>query len=522
MRRHAAIGPLLVFASAAHAVNIDVDNPDFKIRWDNTVRYNLGVRAQQQDPAIINTPPFDGSDLKFNRGDVVANRVDLLSEFDVTYKDAYGFRVSADAWYDQAYHDLSVKGTPGVYPGNVYTNYVTRYSRGPSAELLDAFVFGKVNLGEVPVNLKVGRHNVYWGESLFSIANGIAYAQGGLDAIKGTANPGSQAKELFLPLNQVSALAQVTDELSVGAQYYLEWQPWRLPSGGTYFGTATFFNNEGGTFLAPGVPFNGDNVNRPKNTGDWGAMARWSPAWLSGTVGVYYRQFTDKLPWLAIAPDFSESHLEYARNTKLIGVSIAKNFAGISFGGEVSYRKNAALNSVNVTSQGATGDTWHALVNMVKYFGGNPLWDAAPLTAELSYTGLGRVTGNADKFAGVNSPACVGGEGNGCVTRNALAINLQLEPVWYQVWPGVDLKLPLNFGIGLMGNGATLGSSQKGNGSWSVGVTAEVHNQWSATLSYVGYMNQMTTVGNTVVANNAHGALYRDRGWVSLSLKSTF
>jgi hypothetical protein len=521
MRNGAAIGLSLAFASAANAFSIDTDNPDFKIRWDNTLRYNMGVRVEKQDPAIINTPPFDNSDLKFKRGDLVANRFDLLSEFDVVYKGDHGIRLSGAAWYDQAYNDVTIKGTPGAYPGNVYNNYAKRYMRGPSGEILDAFAFTKFDLGNVPVNLKVGRHNVYWGESLFSLANGIAYSQGSLDAIKGTANPGSQAKELFLPLNQVSMQAQVTNDISIAAQYYLEWKPWRLAPGGTYFGTANFFNVEGGTFLAPGVPFNG-STDRPKDRGDWGVMARWSPEWLAGTAGVYYRDFSEKLPWLVVAPDFSESHLAYAQHTKLIGLSATKSFGGISFGSELSYRKNTALNSANVTSQGARGNTWHALVNMVQYFGGNALWDAAPLIAELNYTRLDKVTSNADKFAAQGSAACPGDVKSGCATRDAWAINLALEPVWYQVMPGVDLKLPLNVGVGLKGNGPALGSSRKGNGSWSVGVTAEVRNQYFITLRYADYLHEMGTANGRVVSNNGAGALYRDRGWLSLTLRTAF
>jgi hypothetical protein len=39
----------------------------------------------------------------FKRG-VVPNRLDLLSEFDVAYKQSYGLRVSAAAWYDTVYN----------------------------------------------------------------------------------------------------------------------------------------------------------------------------------------------------------------------------------------------------------------------------------------------------------------------------------------------------------------------------------------------------------------------------------
>jgi len=103
------------------AMDIDVGNPDLRLRWDNTVRYNLGVRTEGQDHKIMNNPNYDESDGKFDKGDVVTNRLDLLSELDLSFRDQYGARLSAAAWYDDAYHDTDVKSN---VPG-----YSTSYNR---------------------------------------------------------------------------------------------------------------------------------------------------------------------------------------------------------------------------------------------------------------------------------------------------------------------------------------------------------------------------------------------------------
>jgi hypothetical protein len=108
------------------------------------------------------------------------------------------------------------------------------------------------------------------------------------------------------------------------------------------------------------------------------------------------------------------------------------------------------------------------------------------------------------------------------VTDDAWGTDLSFEPVWYQVWPGVDLKLPLTYGVGLHGNSPALGGSREGNGSWSAGVSAEIRNQYFVTLRYADYMNQMRNNGQQVTSDNAGGALYRDRGWLSLTLKTSF
>ena len=246
----------LVLPSVASAFEIDTGNPDLKLRWDNSVRYNLGVRARDCDVNICGNGAGAGditahqSDRKFGEaGNVVTNRLDLLSEFDFIYKNDTGFRVSGAAWYDDAYHNSTAKGDPALlaspfggnaYPTGRYTDDVKRWNRGPSGEFLDAFAFTKVNLGDVPVNVKLGQHNIYWGESIFSLVGGVAYGQGPVDYRKAFANPGAEAKELFKPLNQASFSAALSDRLVVAGQYYLDWKASTLPDGGTYFGPPTF------------------------------------------------------------------------------------------------------------------------------------------------------------------------------------------------------------------------------------------------------------------------------------------
>src|SRR5947209_13115006 len=95
-----ATSTTLLAAQMAHGFEIDTGNSDISMRWDNTVRYNLGLRAQGQDENILGNPNFDDGDRNFKNGSVVTNRVDLLSEFDFIYQRKYGFRTSYAAWYD--------------------------------------------------------------------------------------------------------------------------------------------------------------------------------------------------------------------------------------------------------------------------------------------------------------------------------------------------------------------------------------------------------------------------------------
>ena len=101
-----AVGAMLGTATAACAFDIDTGNPDIQMRWDNTIRYNLGVRAQSQNTKILGSPNFDDGDRNFGNGSLVTNRFDVLSEFDFVFQKKYGFRVSGAGWYDNAYQSL--------------------------------------------------------------------------------------------------------------------------------------------------------------------------------------------------------------------------------------------------------------------------------------------------------------------------------------------------------------------------------------------------------------------------------
>lgn len=58
-----AVGELAMgYGGAAMAAPIELANPDFNLRWDNTLRYNLGMRMEDQDRRIMNNPNYDESD----------------------------------------------------------------------------------------------------------------------------------------------------------------------------------------------------------------------------------------------------------------------------------------------------------------------------------------------------------------------------------------------------------------------------------------------------------------------------
>lgn len=566
--------------ASVQAMTIETGNPDFEARWDNTLRYTAGWRMEGQNKDFTNSYFYDDTENKFDRGDVVTNRVDLLSELDLVWKRAHGVRFSAAAWYDDAYQgkaepNKQLAGS-GNYTNDRYNSYATRYVSGLSGEILDAFAFTSFQLGDVGVNLKAGQHNVYWGESLYSIGNSIAYSQGPVDTIKAASSPGSEAKELFLPLKQISTQISLTDELSLSAQYLLDWKPFRTIPGGTFFAPADGSRSDLGAPLAaippaqqaliPGIP-NGDDLEPGKKRGDFGLSLRWSPWWLEGTAGLYYRKFDEKVPWsfqqagrVDLSPAFglpagtvvqplpNAIRLNYARDTELYGFSLTKNLATVSLGGELSYRKNTALNSVSGYSvlaggaagpvsalgasgieatydeaEGARGNTWHALLNGIYLLPRTALWTGGSLQAELTYSRLDKITENENRFNGYGY-ACSGPKAY-CTTKDAWGVQAGFTPEWPQLFPGWDVSMPISLAYGLDGNGPALAGVREDVYNYAIGVTGKyrgVHNftlRWAD--SYAPY--KINPASNIVTSDYTGGdAVSNNRGWLSLSYKATF
>ena len=222
-----AIAAIFSATPLAHAFEIDTGNPDVVMRWDNTVRYNLGIRTQSQNSSIIESPNFDDGDRNFSNGSIVTNRFDLLSEFDVVYQRKFGARASLAAWYDFAYKNLDDTNTAtantlvdGLPVAGALSPYTSRYSKGFSYEWLDAFVFANFDVADMPTNVKAGQHTVFWGDSLLlgGAIHSVSYSQYPLDLQKGFMTPGSEAKELFRPRGGITLQTQPTPELSLAGQ----------------------------------------------------------------------------------------------------------------------------------------------------------------------------------------------------------------------------------------------------------------------------------------------------------------
>jgi len=528
---------------SADALEIPTGSEDLVVHWDNTLRYTLASRVKGRNPAITNSINNDDGDRNFGRG-IVSSRLDLLTEADAVYKNDFGIRLSAAAWYDPMYRrgfDNDSVATENHIVNDRQSLGISPFARdryGLDAELLDAFTFAKFDLGEVPVNTRVGRHTIYWGEAFFPYAgmNGISYGQSPIDLAKALSMPGVELKEIFRPLNQVSVQVQPTNDLSIAAQYYLQWEPSLFPESGTYLGMYDPFL-EGGESVILNMnplinPRNG-GPNEPRQMGDWGIAARYSPEGLKGTIGAYYRRFSDKLPQVVgdydgVSPIPLRYHFAYGSNIDLYGLSFAKQFFGISVGSEVSYRHNMPIASTTLAPVGARGDTMHAVLNFLSVLPKTPLFHTGTAILEFTYGRMVRVTKNPEfyngraEYGGLDKP-----------TRDNTTVTLNFVPEWKQVFPSVDLAMPINVATGISGNSAVTGGGAKKSGSYSVGLSFDILAKYKIDLTYASFFGtlhpdangQIPFPGLASVAGDGAGDIYgvlKDRDLLSLTFKTSF
>ena len=565
----AAVAVMGVSGSVS-AFEIPTGNEDVVINWDNTLRYTLAQRLKGQSKDIVNSVNHNDGDHNFDVG-IVSSRLDLLSEMDLIYKKNYGVRLSGAGWYDPMYTKDSYDGNyalPNHFENGVPTggfNEATkRQFGGPDGELLDAFGFAKFDVGDTAVGVRAGRHTIYWGEAFFPGAgnNGISYGQSPIDMAKALSMPGVELKEIFRPLNQISTTIQPTKELIIAGQYYLQWEANKFPEGGSYLGMIDGLMNNGEAYWFPwlgtpggapaGPAFNAGD-HKPKNSGDWGLKVAYSPEALGATIGLHYRNFSDKmpqiltnrstmiptLPGLGLPTDF---YYDYKSNIQLYGISFAKSIQGISVGSEISYRKNMPLTSQWFAPEGARGDTMHAVINFLTLLPKTPVFDTGSAILEFSYGRWNKVTSGAQYFTGMGGLNPTGfpvNQGDDAATRDNSVVTLNLVPEWKQILPGVDLAMPLNFSMGMHGNSATLTGGTKGTGSYSAGLSFDIFAKYKVDLTYASFFGNVHpgTDGQIVppgfgsatnpAVNGSLGAadaiaLLRDRDLLSLTLKASF
>ncbi|WP_433868128.1 DUF1302 domain-containing protein [Ralstonia wenshanensis] len=538
---------LCTYTGSTQAFEVDTGNSDVKLRWDNTVKYSTAFRVKGQDTEVSGpnagngNPNLDDGDRNFHRG-MISNRLDLLSEFDVRYQDV-GARVSAAAWYDSIYNRSNANNSPATansfsVPSDQFTRD-TEKMQGRKAELLDAFVFGKVTPGDTLLNLRAGRFTQLYGESLFFGGNGIAAAQTAPDIIKALSVPNSQFKEILMPVGQLSAQWQLTPQISAGAYYQYEWRKARLPAAGSYFSFGDFLDAGGERVLAgqPLVPgggpaafFRGADLTA-RDSGQGGMQFKFKVA--DTEYGIYAARFHDKFPQFYFRPGvggvnpatgrIGDYVLVYGQDIKVYGASFSTVVGETNVAGEVSIRRNMPLTAtgnvvVDPTGTGdgrgnplyPVGNTFHAQLSAISVLPASPLWQGASFVSEIAFNRRLSITKNASQL-------------DPNVTRDASAVRFVFQPEYFQVLPGLDIQVPLGVGFGLSGFSSVngVGMPARRTGDLSFGIKGTYQKVWNGSLTFTHFYGK----GGGVIDGSAQltgNQVYKDRDFVALSIQRTF
>jgi hypothetical protein len=574
-RRTLVAAAVALALPAAHAFDIETPNPDVKVRLDLTPKYSTAVRLKDPssaltrfdvavDPGTINE---DDGDHNFQKGQI-SNRFDLLAELDVTGKN-FGGRISATAWNDAVYlRKNNYAGTPvyaagtntgGTYPlannivGTQAPNdflQATRDQHGQGSEILDAFVYAKGDVGDMKGTVRLGKHTLQWGESLFFGQNGIANAQGPVDVAKIVSVPGWQFKEVLLPVEQVSGSLQVAEGVSLGAYYQFKWRPSKIPGVGSFFsnqdyvgaGMVNFGNNP--VTGAPILLYNDTNKDlRPKDSGQGGVQLRWSPTGSDYEFGFYAANYHDKTPGAPVF-DFVNNnvHIAYASDIRTVGASVTSSLGQLNWAVEGSIRDNAPLNSdpavlglgpilnCGTSSEDpcfAVGRTAHLQVSGIYVLQPNALWQGGAVLGELAFNRTLSVT--KDIFARYAGAGLGGLDPN--TTRDAFALRLLFEPQYFQVLPGLDLSVPIGLGYNFGGRSSAVGNFAGGAssaGDFSIGIKGKYQNAWNFALTYSDFFGPAKTFTETLIPGSGSprqltfGQTLADRANISFTVSRTF
>lgn len=536
----------------AHAAEFDVGD-DIKVNWTNTFRYGLAYRLKDFDPALTH-PNGDDGDRNFNKG-LVSNRLELLSELDAVSARGFGARISAAGWYDAEYNGRN--DNPG-FAGGAFPNRTspafnefpakTRDLLGRRVELRDAFVFGKADLGGMPLTARLGQHALVWGESLFFASNAIAGGQSAFDISRLLADPTAQAKEFVLPVPQLSAQLQVNTALTLAAYVQFRHRPNRLPPVGSYFSVSDVVG-EGAEqlFTGPSSSVLREGDLKARNSGQFGLQAKWRVA--ETDLGLYAIRFHDKDPQqvtrlglitIPNVPPFvapTGYYLTWHEATTAIGLSVSRSVGEVNLAAEASVRRNQSLASSGHAADAsalappgvvpasdnrdnpayAVGNTAHVNVSAIWSLQPSAVWREALFIGELAWNRLLSC-----------QKSCTALDPN--ATRDAVSLRFVFEPTYRQVLPGLDLGVPVGLGWTPKGSRNVIGpfaTPAEGGGDFTLGLNGTYDQAWKFNLAYTKFFGSAAPLLD-LPANPATPPSFtyqqsrKDRDFVSLSVRRSF
>lgn len=254
LRTQRKILPAVVAATLACQVQaVEFELGEIQGRFDTQLSVGASWRVESRDNRLVSVPnggtsagsgSYDDGNQNFENGETFSKVLKGVSELSLEYENV-GALIRGKYWTD-----LELENENRAH-GNVVNGYAANsplsdrgfndYAKFSGAEILDAYVYGYFDIGDKPVDIRLGRQVLNWGESTF--------IQGGLNSINAVdvntfRRPGAEVKEGLLPASSIFGSIGLTDNLSVEGFYQLQWEPTVADGCGTYF-SANDFASEG-------------------------------------------------------------------------------------------------------------------------------------------------------------------------------------------------------------------------------------------------------------------------------------
>jgi len=287
-KRLAAAIPLFM---AAQAQGYEFFMGEIEGSLDSQISMGSSWRTEKQDANLTlgidaagntNAANNNDGDLNYEKGDAFSQVFKGSHDLQLSYQN-YGAFVRGKYWYDAA-----LEGDSSLDDSN--NNDLAKYS---GAEILDAFVYGEFEVLDMPLDLRLGKQVVSWGESTF-ILGGINQVNP-VD-VSAFRRPGAEIKEGLIPVNMAFASLGLTENLSAEAFYQLDFHKTVISSCGTYFATNDYAPEGCGPVeTAVGQVDRSADVS-PDSDGQFGVAFRYFSEALDTEFGFYAMNIHSRVP----------------------------------------------------------------------------------------------------------------------------------------------------------------------------------------------------------------------------------
>ncbi len=316
----------------------EYESGDFKIQTDTTISAGAGWRISDRDyrgvgdynaAAATNagqnsgqhhyhgTGSQDNGNLNWKKGSTYSETVKVTADVEMNYQN-FGAFIRGKAFYDnRLVNGDGVTDHPAFYRRDSQGDPLEpAQSQGAGGDILDAFVWGDFDLGDMPLNVRVGKQVISWGESVL-FANGINTINP-ID-VNAILTPGSEVKDALIPLNAIYGSLGLTENFSLESFILLDWKETELPACGTFFSTTDLAGpNCYGGFYASGTETSSPSLTQPstpyasesmrlkrgaddeaEDTGQFGLAARYFAQAIETEFGAYYINYHSQTPLIS-------------------------------------------------------------------------------------------------------------------------------------------------------------------------------------------------------------------------------